>query len=155
MKNKFVKNIIKKFYETYKEDAHRVVKIFGIKLRFKTPTLNPLEDICNIPHLHELLENGTIFPHPIGIVIHRRAIIGKNCTIYQNVTIGDGKYNNERQRYSPIIGDNVRIYANAVVVGGITVGNNSIIGAGAIVINDVPENVVVAGNPARIIKKLQ
>ena len=60
MKNKFAKNIIKKFYETYKEDTHRVVKIFGIKLKFETPTLNPLEDICNIPHLHKLQENGII-----------------------------------------------------------------------------------------------
>ena len=44
------------------------------------------------------------------------------------------------------------IYANSVIIGGVNVGKNSIIGAGSIVINDVPENAIVAGNPAKIIK---
>jgi serine O-acetyltransferase len=53
------------------------------------------------------------------------------------------------------IGDNVRIYANACLLGDINVGNNAIIGAGAVVTKDVPENAVVAGNPAKVIKYRQ
>lgn len=53
----------------------------------------------------------------------------------------------------PIIGDNVTIFANSVVIGGITIGDNSQIGAGSVVIRDVPDNCIVAGNPARIIRK--
>ena len=79
---------------------------------------------------------------------HKNAIIGKNCSIYQNVTIGsDGN-----PEHVPTIGDNVTIYANAVVFGKITIGNNVKIGAGAVVFHDVPDNAVVAGNPAKIIK---
>ena len=82
------------------------------------------------------------------IVIHPNATIGKNCAIYQNVTIGsDGNPENV-----PTIGNNVILYANSIVFGKITVGNNARIGAGAVVFHDVPENAVVAGNPAKIIK---
>lgn len=52
----------------------------------------------------------------------------------------------------PIIGDNVVIGTHAQIIGNVTIGNNSIVGAGAIVTHDVPDNVVVVGNPARILK---
>lgn len=53
----------------------------------------------------------------------------------------------------PTIGDNVIIFPNSVVVGRITIGSNVIIGAGSVVINDVPDNCVVAGNPAKIVSE--
>ncbi|MDO4975407.1 MAG: serine acetyltransferase [Alphaproteobacteria bacterium] len=104
-----------------------------------------------IPDLEGLLERGTKFPHPIGIVINGGAKIGKNCTIWQNVTIGVA-FSKRHKREFPIICDNVQIYANSVVLGGITIGNNAIVGAGSVVIDDVPDGATVAGNPARIIK---
>ena len=52
----------------------------------------------------------------------------------------------------PIIGDNVVIGTHAQIIGNVTIGNNSIVGAGAIVTRDVPDNVVVVGNPAKILK---
>lgn len=72
--------------------------------------------------------------------------IGKNLYINQCATIGVIGNN------APIIGDNVRVAAGALVLGGITVGNNVTIGAGAVVVKNVPNNCVVVGNPARIVK---
>ncbi|MBU9003921.1 serine O-acetyltransferase [Parabacteroides sp. MSK.9.14] len=81
------------------------------------------------------------------VVIHRKAIIGKNCTILHNVTIG------KTHKGVPSIGDNVMIGANAVLVGPIHVGNNVVIGAGSVVVKDVPDNACVAGNPGRIVSQ--
>ena len=79
------------------------------------------------------------------VVIHRNAIIGRNCTILHNVTIG------KTHKGVPMIGDNVTIGANSVIIGPIYVGNNVTIGAGSVVVKDIPDNVCVAGNPGRII----
>lgn len=75
--------------------------------------------------------------------------IGKNCTIFQQVTIG---YNDNR---CPIIEDNVAICCGAKVLGGITIGHDSIIGAGAVVVSDVPPFSVMGGVPAKIINTLK
>lgn len=85
-------------------------------------------------------------PHPAGVVIGDRVIIGDFCTIYQNSTIGqkNGQY--------PVIGNNVTIYPSSVIIGGINIGDNSIIGAGSIVMKDVNHGAVVAGNPARLLR---
>ena len=90
------------------------------------------------------------FPHPVGIVIGEGVKIGKNVTIYQNVTIG--RKDIDIAKY-PSIGDNVVIYSGAKILGNIVIGNNSVIGANSVVLNDVPENSVVAGIPAKIINK--
>ena len=134
----------------YKEHTFWVVKFLGIKIKFHC--INQLEEVCDIHTSKQLKEKGTYFLHPIGIVIHKDAEIGQNCTILQNVTIGLGKYNEERNTNIPTIGNNVLICANAVLIGGIKVGDNAVIGAGSVVLHDVPDNAVVAGNPAKIIK---
>jgi len=79
--------------------------------------------------------------------------MGENCEVFQNVTIGSNRKEKDG-RFMPIIGDNVSIGAGAVVVGAITIGNNVKIGANSYVDKDIPDNVVVAGAPAKIIKKL-
>ncbi|MBK8944270.1 MAG: serine acetyltransferase [Ignavibacteriae bacterium] len=85
----------------------------------------------------------------IGVVLHERCKIGNNVMIGTNVTIGgrSGKFD------VPTIGNNVYIATGAKVLGAINVGNNVIIGANAVVIYDIPDNTVVAGVPARIIKQ--
>ena len=95
---------------------------------------------------------GLFIPHSVGIVIGHEVIIGKNCEIFQNVTIGSNR-KQRNGRYMPIIGDNVSIGSGAIVVGAITVGNNVTIGANSYVDKDIPDNVVVAGSPAKIIRK--
>ena len=84
-------NRVGKFFAFYKENSHIIIRIFGIKMTFRFPFFNQLEDCCCIPDLKRLLENNTVFIHPVGIVISQSATIRKNCAIYQNVTIGNGK----------------------------------------------------------------
>lgn len=85
---------------------------------------------------------GTIFIAPT-------TVIGRNCTIFQGVTIGADLGGHK----AGIIGENVIIGAGAKVIGDITVGNNVIIGANAVVTRDVEDNVVVAGVPAVVIRR--
>ena len=88
--------------------------------------------------------------HGYGTVVFCESI-GDYCSLNQGVTLGRGRPNTEG-RDIPVIGDHVTIYTNAVVIGGITIGNNVEIGAGAVVIHDVPDNSVVAGVPAKVIR---
>lgn len=91
---------------------------------------------------------NTVFPHAgLGVVIHPDAVIGDNCRIYQNVTIGG-----RGSAGAPKIEDGVVIGAGALVLGDITVGEDAIIGAGSVVLADVPNGATVVGNPARVIK---
>ena len=89
---------------------------------------------------------GFTLVHGFGTVINGSAVIGSNCTILHNVTIGGGHGG------SPVIGDNVYIGAGAIIIGGIHVGNNVKIGAGAIVVEDVPDNSTVVCEKAKIIR---
>ena len=91
--------------------------------------------------------SGLIITHFNGIFVNALSI-GKNCQIRQNCTIGV-KRNGE---HGPTIGDNVEFGAGCKVLGEITIGNNVKIGANAVVVHDVPDNCVVAGIPAKVIK---
>lgn len=86
------------------------------------------------------------FPHPVGIVIGDGAIIEDGVTILQNVTIGR---RNSRDARNPHIKKNASLQAGAVVVGPITIGEGAIVGANSVVLNDVDNDSVVAGVPAR------
>ena len=77
--------------------------------------------------------------------------IGRNCNVYNGVTIGKEK--RDLREGNPVIGDQVWIGANAVIVGKIKVGNDVMIAPGAFVNFDVPDHSIVLGNPARIIHK--
>jgi len=89
--------------------------------------------------------------HGHGVVIGETTIIGDNVTLYQGVTLGGtGKEHGKRH---PTIGDNVMISAGAKVLGSFTVGANSKIGAGSVVLSEVPENCTVVGVPGRIVKR--
>lgn len=93
---------------------------------------------------------GTQFGYGgMGVVIHSKSIIGCKCTVCQQVTIGGG---NSRYPGVPVIGDNVYIAKGAIVMGGITIGNNVTIGANAVVTKPIPDNAIVAGVPAKILR---
>ena len=100
--------------------------------------------------LKVLKNNKTRLPHPFGVVIGRGVSIGVGCRIYQGVTIGSKL---EDGVTYPVIGNNVTIYANSVIIGDVRIVDNVIVGASTLVIQDVPENSIIVGNPARIISK--
>ncbi|MCG9556004.1 serine O-acetyltransferase [Vibrio kanaloae] len=91
----------------------------------------------------------TKLPHPIGIVIGHDVKLGEGCTIYQNVTIGSAT----TKAPQPTLGNNVTVYANAVLIGPIHIGDNAVIGANSVVNQDVPPNATVAGAPAKCINR--
>ena len=95
---------------------------------------------------------GLVIQHGFGTRIGCSRM-GRDCQVWQGVTIGKSRSGLEEPR--PVIGDNVRIYANALVLGGITIGDNAVIGAASVVLKSVPPNCTVVGNPARIVKQRQ
>lgn len=92
------------------------------------------------------IDSGLKINHGVGSVIGARCKIGKNCTIHQNCTLGD------RNGGRPTIGNNVMIYAGSMILGNITIGDGSIIGANSIVLDDCPPNSILIGTPAKIVK---
>lgn len=97
------------------------------------------------------VDEGLRFFHHDCIIVAQSVKIGKNVSIHQGVTIG--RVFNGKKAGVPIIGDNVVIFAGAKILGNVIIGNGAVIGANAVVINDVPSNSVVAGIPATIISQ--
>jgi len=90
---------------------------------------------------------GLFIQHGFATIISAQKI-GQNCWINQQVTIG---FLNDTDR--PTLGDNVTIYAGAKVLGNVSIGDNSIVGANAVVVKDVPQNCTVVGVPAYIVRR--
>lgn len=101
-----------------------------------------------IPHTAEIGTGTKIGYGGIGIVIHGRAKIGKNCLINSGVTIGGTNHKYE----VPSLGDNVLVGSGAKILGPVKIGNNVVIGANAVVTKDIPDNCLAAGMPATVIK---
>ena len=133
--------MLKNYYSIYKYGNWLVqhhVPVLPAVLKLVSRIFFPA---CDIPFTAKIGKNA-YFPHrAIGVVIHENAVIGENARIQANVVIG-GK------------GQNVQIGANAVIVGGVEIGDNAIVGAGAVVLKDVPAACVACGVPATVVKKL-
>jgi len=94
---------------------------------------------------------GFFIDHGTGVVIGETTVIGDNVTLYQGVTLGGtGKEHGKRH---PTLGNNVMVSAGAKVLGSFTIGDNSKIGAGSVVLEEVPENSTVVGVPGRVVKR--
>ena len=94
---------------------------------------------------------GLFIDHGTGVIIGETTVIGNNVTLYQGVTLGGtGKEHGKRH---PTIGNNVMISAGAKVLGSFTIGDNSKIGAGSVVLSEVPPNSTVVGVPGRVVKR--
>jgi putative colanic acid biosynthesis acetyltransferase WcaB len=83
--------------------------------------------------------------HGYGLVVHESAVIGSDCTLRHGTTIGTRRESDD----CPVIGDRVDIGCSSVIIGRIKIGDDAKIGAGSVVLHDVPAGCTVAGNPAR------
>lgn len=102
-------------------------------------------------HPGAVIGENFFIDHGNGVIIGETAVVGNNVTLYQGVTLGGtGKEHGKRH---PTIGDNVMISAGAKVLGSFKVGENSKIGAGSVVIEEVPPNCTVVGVPGRVVKR--
>ena len=94
---------------------------------------------------------GLFIDHGNGVIIGETTIIGDNVTLYQGVTLGGtGKEHGKRH---PTLGNNVMVSAGAKVLGSFTIGDNSKIGAGSVVLSEVPPNSTVVGVPGRVVRR--
>ena len=102
-------------------------------------------------HPGATIGTGLFIDHGSGVIIGETAIIGNNVTLYQGVTLGGtGK---EKGKRHPTLEDNVMVSAGAKILGSFTIGANSKIGAGAVVLKAVPPNCTVVGVPGKIVKQ--
>lgn len=102
-------------------------------------------------HPGATIGKGLFIDHGTGVVIGETAILGDNVTLFQGVTLGgNGK---EKGKRHPTIGDNVMVSAGAKILGSFSIGENSKIGAGSVVLQEVPPNSTVVGVPGRIVKR--
>ena len=112
-----------------------VVWSLGIELRYRTK-----------------IGRGLALFHGVALVVHEGAVIGANCTLRQSTTIGAKQLADGTQSACPVLGDGVDVGANVVILGPVKIGDRAVIGAGSVVVKDVPAGAVVAGNPARVIR---
>lgn len=116
---------------------------------------SPTEDIPGIR-----IGNYCLICPGVRIGAARQIDIGNNCMLASNVYITDADWHGIYNRIAPgthkpvALADNVWVGDSAIVCKGVTIGANSIVGAGAVVVDDIPPNVVAAGNPAKIVKEL-
>ena len=129
---------------------HKISNFFWkLKLKLLGRIISNISRFLTGIEIHPAVKIGKNFfiDHGMGIVIGETTVIGDNVSIYQGVTLGGTKW--EKRKRHPSISDNVVIGAGAKVLGPITVGKNSKIGANAVVTKDVPENAVMVGIPAK------
>ena len=102
-------------------------------------------------HPGATIGKGLFIDHGSGVIIGETTIIGDNVTLYQGVTLGgNGKETGKRH---PTLEDNVMVSAGAKIIGSFTIGANSKIGAGSVVIEEVPPNCTVVGIPGRVVRQ--
>ncbi|GIN87784.1 serine acetyltransferase [Heyndrickxia sporothermodurans] len=132
--------------------AHRIAhSLYKRKLFFLARVISQVSRFFTGIEIHPGAQIGRRFfiDHGMGVVIGETCEIGDNVTVYQGVTLGGtGK---EKGKRHPTIKDNALIATGAKVLGSITVGENSKIGAGSVVLRDVPSNSTVVGIPGRVV----
>ena len=90
--------------------------------------------------------------HGYGLVVGDESVIGNDCTLRHGTTLGFKILPDGSRSTAPVLGNNVEIGPSVTILGPVKIGDNAVIGAGAVVVKDVPAGAIVAGNPARILK---
>ena len=91
--------------------------------------------------------------HGMGVVVGETTVIGDDCILYQGVTLGGVGTGEHKVKRHPTLCNNVMISAGAKIIGDVTIGDNSIVGASSVVLKDVPPNCTVVGVPGKIVKE--
>lgn len=129
---------------------YRIAHVFyKIKLYFIARLISQITRFFTLIEIHPgaTIGKNLFIDHGCGIVIGETTIIGDNCTIYHNVTLGGtGKDKGKRH---PTIGNNVMIGAGSIILGPINIGNNVKIGAGSIVVKDVKDNTTIISEKSK------
>ncbi|HEX9870192.1 MAG TPA: serine O-acetyltransferase [Candidatus Tectomicrobia bacterium] len=94
---------------------------------------------------------GLFIDHGMGVVIGETTEVGPNCTLYQGVTLGGTSLKKEKRH--PTLGQNIVVGAGAKILGAITIGDHSKIGAGSVVVTEVPPHSTVVGIPGRVVQR--
>lgn len=103
--------------------------------------------------INNKMPEGCRFPHGLmGIFVSREAVIGKDCVIFQHVTIGSNTLPDSSSKGAPVLGDHVFIGAGAKIIGNVHIGDNVRIGSNCVVAKDVPANSTVVPAAARVIE---
>ena len=137
------------FYLMSNNEYYHELYFFRIKDKLVRMFLYQKHGTFTIPRDVEIGAN-IILDHPFSTILNAKSI-GDNFRCKNNTTIGNIK---DDDKFRPVIGNNVYVGANVVIIGDITIGENVVIGAGSVVVKDIPNNVIVAGNPARIIRSI-
>lgn len=104
--------------------------------------------LCTEIHWRARIGPGLRIYHGYGLVVHSNAVIGANCVLRQGVTIGA---KDEAGLLVPEIGDDVEIGVSALIIGAHRIGDGARVGAGTVVVGDVPAQGMVVGNPGRVL----
>lgn len=142
-----MKNYLKYYYKYNDTNFFPLRKIYFLKFKLLQKYFG-----AAIPISAKFGKN-IVFPHGLhGIFISKDAIIGNDCTIFQQVTIGRNDIKNSKRYGTPIIGNNVYIGCDAKIIGNVKVGDNVKIGANCVVTEDLPDNCTCVLGKNRIIK---
>jgi len=123
---------------------YKIINQLYIRIQFKFSSEIPVS--CKIG-------KGFYLPHPYGIILNPNTVIGEYCTVLQQVTVGNNSF--KEINGVATIGNNVTIGAGAKIIGKLTIGDNAHVGANAVVVRDVQAKSVVAGVPAKLIRRLE
>lgn len=135
---------IGKYFQT---SNYKILRFLSSYYKYKQVTKRN----CHISFKADI-GNNVKFNHPIGVVIGDGVIVKDNVRIWQHVTLGSHGKKGQELQY-PVINSGVKVYAGATVIGGVQLGENSMVGANSVVNIDVPANAIAVGIPAKVLIK--